>query len=232
MAGSEHRPGGAAAHGDLEARASTPRPGCTSGPTTRARPGTEVGALVQTGHCPNVFFSTNMKDCFGYMTEIGPTPIPRFSVPWWFRTDFTANPGHGDNTDLIVNGVVGEADVWVNGHEVATRDTVQGAYTRYTFDVTGVAAPRRQLARARGLSQQPEHDVHARQRRLDADPARQQHRLPVPDPAAHLGPARARQTRTSSRTTPPDLSSAALTLKADVTNHAEHTRRRATVSAT
>ena len=123
-------------------------------------------------------------------------------------------PVTAHNTDLIVNGVVGEADVWVNGTEVATRDTVQGAYTRYTFDVTRLAAPRRQHARARGLSEQPEHDVHARQRRLDADPARQQHRLPVPDPAAHRRARSPCATRTSSRTTRADLSTAALTLKA------------------
>jgi exo-1,4-beta-D-glucosaminidase len=80
------------------------------GPDDAGAPGTEVGALVQTGHCPNVFFSTNMKGCFGYLTGIA-DPVPRFAVPWWFRTDFSAHPGHGHNTDLIVNGVVGEADV-------------------------------------------------------------------------------------------------------------------------
>ena len=106
-------------------------------PDDAGAPGTEVGALVQTGRCPNVFFSTNMKACFGYLSEID-DPVPQFDVPWWFRTDFPANPGHGDNTDLIINGVVGQADVWVNGHEVATQDTVQGAFTRYTFDVTGL----------------------------------------------------------------------------------------------
>jgi exo-1,4-beta-D-glucosaminidase len=99
--------------------------------------GTELNALVQNGRCPNVFFSTNMKTCFGYMNRVGPETIPQFSVPWWFRTDFRSRGG-ADNTDLIVNGVVGEADVWVNGHEVATRDTVQGDYTRYTFDVSGL----------------------------------------------------------------------------------------------
>src|SRR5256885_1139938 len=36
-----------------------------------------------------------------------------------------------------VNGVVGAADVGVNGSEVATKSTVVGAYTRFTFDVTG-----------------------------------------------------------------------------------------------
>lgn len=37
-----------------------------------------------------------------------------------------------------MNGVVGAADLWVNGHELASQATLQGDYTRYTFDVTGV----------------------------------------------------------------------------------------------
>jgi exo-1,4-beta-D-glucosaminidase len=98
--------------------------------------GTELNALVQNGRCPNVFFSTNMKDCFGYMDSVGQDTIPRFAVPWWFRTTFTSHLRGSDHAQLIVNGVVGEADVWVNGAQVATRDTVQGAFTRYTLDIT------------------------------------------------------------------------------------------------
>jgi exo-1,4-beta-D-glucosaminidase len=98
--------------------------------------GTEVGALVQTGHCPGVFFSTRMKSCFGYMSQIGKDTIGRFAVPWWFRTTFSAHLTRAQHAQLIVNGVVGEADVWLNGKRVATRSTVQGDYTRYTFDVT------------------------------------------------------------------------------------------------
>src|SRR5579875_3345436 len=57
--------------------------------------GTEVNALVQTGHCPNVFYDANLKSCFGYMDRIGPDTIPMFSVPWWFRTTFAATPRAG-----------------------------------------------------------------------------------------------------------------------------------------
>jgi exo-1,4-beta-D-glucosaminidase len=98
--------------------------------------GTEVGALVQTGHCPHVFFSTNMKRCFGYMSKLGKETIARFAVPWWFRTTFSSKLASSQHAQLIINGVVGEADVWVNGKRVATRSTVQGDYTRYTFEVT------------------------------------------------------------------------------------------------
>jgi exo-1,4-beta-D-glucosaminidase len=99
--------------------------------------GTEVNALVQNGKCPNVFFSTNMRSCFGYMNSVGPETIPEFSVPWWFRTTFTAKARHRTREQLIVNGVVGQADVWLNGKEIATQGTVQGDYTRYTFDISG-----------------------------------------------------------------------------------------------
>ncbi len=107
-------------------------------PDDAGAPGTEVGALVQDKRCPSVFFSTNMANCFGYMNAIGPDTIEAFSVPWWFRTTFAQNPVAGRYASLIVNGVVGQADVWVNGTEVGTQATVQGDYTRFTFDVTGL----------------------------------------------------------------------------------------------
>jgi exo-1,4-beta-D-glucosaminidase len=100
-------------------------------------PGTEINALLQNGTCPNVFFSANMKTCFGQMTKVGADTIAQFSVPWWYRTDFAA-PAAGQNAKLIVNGVVGKADVWVNGTEVATSATVAGAYARRVFDITGL----------------------------------------------------------------------------------------------
>ncbi len=118
-------------------------PGFATGSWLHVRPddagavGTEVGALVQTGRCPNVFFSTNMAQCFGTPQGIGDAIAP-FDKPWWFRTNFVADPGHSRYADLIINGVVGQADVWVNGQEVATQDTVQGDFTRYTFDITNL----------------------------------------------------------------------------------------------
>jgi exo-1,4-beta-D-glucosaminidase len=105
-------------------------------PDDAGAPGTEVGALVQAGRCPNVFFSTNMETCFGYMKAFGRNTIPMFSVPWWFRTTFSSDLRGGQRAQLIINGVVGEADVWLNGRLLATRATVKGDLTRYTFDIT------------------------------------------------------------------------------------------------
>jgi exo-1,4-beta-D-glucosaminidase len=120
-------------------------------------PGTEIEALAQNRQCPgdtalqpvnqdtsspdSIFFSSNLKLCYGSMTKIGPDSVARFSVPWWWRTDFTPNLTSGQDATLIVNGVIGSADVWVNGTEVATSATVTGAYTRLTFNITGLIQP-------------------------------------------------------------------------------------------
>ena len=110
-------------------------------PDDAGAPGTEIEALLQNGACPRVFYSTNMKSCFGYLSSVGPETLDRFKVPWWFRTGFTANLAAGQSAKLVVNGVVGQADVWVNGTQVASQSTVQGAFTRYTFDVSKLLRP-------------------------------------------------------------------------------------------
>ena len=191
--------------------------------------GTEVNALVQTGRCPNVFFSTNMKDCFGYMDSIGPNSIPEFSVPWWFRTDFVANPGSSHYTDLIINGVVGQADVWVNGHEVATQTTVQGDYTRYTFDITSLL---RGGANTLALEVYP-NDPTTMFTLDNVDwtqiPPDNNTGIQFPIELHNSGPLALSNAHVV-QDDAPDLSSAALTVKADVTNHGS-TRQTGELSA-
>jgi exo-1,4-beta-D-glucosaminidase len=120
-------------------------------------PGTEIEALAQNGKCPgdtalqpvnqgssspnSVFFSTNMQSCFGFMSKIGADTVAQFSVPWWWRADFAPNLASGQVATLIVNGVIGSANVWVNGQQVATSSTVAGAYTRFSFNITGLVRP-------------------------------------------------------------------------------------------
>jgi exo-1,4-beta-D-glucosaminidase len=200
-------------------------PGFATGSWLHVRPddagavGTEVGALVQTGHCPAVFFSTNMKECFGYMDTVGADTIAEFSVPWWFRTNFRADAGRSRYTDLIINGVVGQADVWVNGQEVATQATVQGDYARYTFDITSLL---HRGLNSLALEIYPNNpntmftldNVDWTQIPPDNNTGIQfPIELHTSGPLA-LGNAHVVQDDAS------DLSTAALTLKADVTNHA------------
>src|SRR5258707_2031279 len=79
-----------------------------------------------------------MQNCYGSMSKIGPDSVAEFSVQWWWRTDFTSNLVTGQTATLVVNGVIGSANVWVNGTEVAASATVTGAYTRFSFNVTNL----------------------------------------------------------------------------------------------
>ncbi|SDU95269.1 Glycosyl hydrolases family 2 [Microlunatus sagamiharensis] len=106
-------------------------------PDDAGAPGTEIAALLQNGACPHVFYSDTMRRCFGTQ-ETGKETVKRFAVPWWYRTTFPApkHLGADGHAALVTNGVVGEADVWVNGTEVATRSSITGAYTQHRIDVT------------------------------------------------------------------------------------------------
>jgi exo-1,4-beta-D-glucosaminidase len=62
-----------------------------------------------------------------------------FSVPWWYRKVFTADPQPGVNTFLKLNGgVIARGEVWLNGKKVAGTDQVIGAYPTFEFNVTSL----------------------------------------------------------------------------------------------
>jgi exo-1,4-beta-D-glucosaminidase len=209
-------------------------------------PGTEIEALAQNGKCPgdtalqpvnqntsspnSVFFSNNMQLCYGNMTKIGPDSVSTFDVPWWWRTDFTPNLAAGQTATLIVNGVVGSANVWVNGTEVATSATVTGAYTRFTFNLTSLI---RSGTNSLAIEVNPNDptsmftldNVDWTQIPPDNNTGIQ---FPVQlqtDGTLAVGNSHVNQTDAA------DLSSAALTVKTDVTNYTA-TAQAATVTAT
>jgi exo-1,4-beta-D-glucosaminidase len=186
-------------------------------PDDAGAPGTEITALLQNGKCPNVFFATNMKTCFGTQKSNGPVTTAQFAVPWWFRADFTANLLAGQSASLIVNGVVGAADVWVNGKELATQAKVTGAFTRFVFDLAGVVVSGTNSVALLVHPNDPSKmftldDVDWNQIPPDNNtgiefPVQLQVSGALRDSNAHVVQA-----------TAADLSSSALTIKADVTN--------------
>ncbi|MEV8533770.1 exo-beta-D-glucosaminidase [Streptomyces sp. NPDC051211] len=86
---------------------------------------TVLAALLAAGDYPDPFYSTHQKQI----------PAARFTVPWWYRSDFTVTDTTA-RTYLDFSGVISAADVFVNGRRVATASTVAGAYTRHELDVT------------------------------------------------------------------------------------------------
>ncbi|MCC9310320.1 exo-beta-D-glucosaminidase [Kitasatospora sp. RB6PN24] len=192
-------------------------------------PGTEINALLQNGGCPDVFYSTTMQGCYGRLTAVGPETLARFKAPWWYRTDFTSPPT-GQDARLVLNGVVGAADVWVNGTRVADAATATGAYAQHVFDITG-------LLRGGGNSLAIELHPNDPTSMLSVDnvdwtqippdnntgiqfPVQLETGGPLVDGNAHVV-----------QNTAADLSSSALTVKADITNTSAATQS-GTVTAT
>jgi exo-1,4-beta-D-glucosaminidase len=93
---------------------------------------TVVAGLLENGTYQNVFRSDNLR------TVSEPDSSGSgFVVPWWYRTEFTLGKEAPETRTLLrINGVIASADVWVNGHLVAGRAAVAGAYPVREFDVT------------------------------------------------------------------------------------------------
>src|SRR5215475_5865481 len=189
-------------------------------PDDAGAPGTEIEALVQNGRCADVFFSDNLRTCFGFTTEASAVTIPPFNVPWWFRTDFHSDLRPGQHATLVVNGVVGQADAWVNGHEVATQDVIQGAYPRYSFDVTGLLQRGTNTLALEVYPNDPSKmftldNVDWTQIPPDNNTGIQ---FPV---QLHVSDAVGLSNAHITQDNAPDMSSSALTVKADVTNNTD-----------
>jgi exo-1,4-beta-D-glucosaminidase len=88
---------------------------------------TVLAALLADGVYDDPFVSTNLQKI----------PKSPFQVPWWYRSDFTVTDP-SQRTYLDFSGVISAADVYVNGHRVATTADVTGAYTHHELDVTSL----------------------------------------------------------------------------------------------
>lgn len=92
-------------------------------------PGTVLGSLVADSVFKNVFFHRNLQKI----------PDSLFSMPWWYRTTFKISRITPGQTALLqFNGINYRADIWLNGHQIASADMVKGGFCRFSFDVSRV----------------------------------------------------------------------------------------------
>lgn len=197
-------------------------------PDDAGAPGTEINALLQNGACPNVFYSDNMRECFGYSDKRGPVTVAQFAVPWWYRTDFTVPAGK--DAKLTIPGVVGEADVWVNGNLVAGRDVVSGAFAGHTFDVTSLVRPGENALAIEVYPNDPTKMYTLDQVDWGQIPPDNDTGLEYPI-QLQLSDAMTGSNAHVVQQNAPDLSSSTLTAKLDVTNNSSHAQE-GEVSAT
>jgi exo-1,4-beta-D-glucosaminidase len=83
---------------------------------------TVMAGLLENGKYPDVFHDDNLR-----AVEVPDAGHHQFVVPWWYRTQFNLTNVRGLHTLVRSNGLIASADVWVNGHEVASHADVAGA---------------------------------------------------------------------------------------------------------
>ncbi|MGH8232638.1 MAG: glycosyl hydrolase 2 galactose-binding domain-containing protein [Rhodanobacteraceae bacterium] len=93
---------------------------------------TVMAGLLENNKYPNIFYGPNLRQ-----VQVPDSAGHDFQIPWWYRTTFQSSGAiDGMQTFIKVNGIIPAADLWLNGKEIANRQTIAGAYTMHTFDVT------------------------------------------------------------------------------------------------
>ncbi len=91
-------------------------------------PTTVLGALVEAGVHKDPFFGDNLAK------------IPRepFENTWWFRKEFSLDNFNSDLEELrlFVDGINYRANIWLNGQQIASQDTLFGAFRQFNIDIT------------------------------------------------------------------------------------------------
>lgn len=90
-------------------------------------PSTVLATLVKNNVYQAPYFGVNLKDILA----------DQFQMPWWYRKDFELLPEQAAQTVLIrFDGINYSANIWLNGQQIASRESVFGAFRRYILDVS------------------------------------------------------------------------------------------------
>lgn len=119
----------------------------TNGWHSATVPTTVVAALVADKTYPDPYYGMNLRDIPGTTYPIGKLfshlPMPNnspFRCPWWYRTEFTIPADYkGRHVWLHFDGINNHANIWLNGHLLASEKDIAGAYRTYEFDISALA---------------------------------------------------------------------------------------------
>ncbi|MDP4174054.1 MAG: glycoside hydrolase family 2 TIM barrel-domain containing protein [Bacteroidota bacterium] len=93
-------------------------------------PSTVLGTLVKNGVYKDIFMGRNLASI----------PVDQFKKSWWYRKEFIL-PKKSAQTSIAkleFDGINYRANIWVNGTLVAKSDSVEGAFRRFSFDVSNL----------------------------------------------------------------------------------------------
>lgn len=175
---------------------------------------TVLAGLLENGKYDKVLYGDNLRAVED--PDASGTP---FATSWWYRSEFTLATGApGSRTLLRINGMIPSADVWLNGHLVADRTVVAGAYPVNEFDVTPWVRTGSNIVSLQIHPAEPRRDLSIGW--VDWNPTPPDNNM---GPwrgveIARTGPVQLRFPQVSSKLSLPDLARAALTAKVEARN--------------
>ena len=90
-------------------------------------PATVMHGLMQNELFPDIFAPQVLEN-------MDKTP---YQVPWWYRKEFQVDALlQQDYYQLTFEGLNFKANIWLNGMQVASADSIQGSYGIWNFDIT------------------------------------------------------------------------------------------------
>ncbi len=120
-----------------------------NGWTATIVPNTVVAALVAAKVYPDPYYAMNLRSIPGTTYPLGSLfenqPMPDdspFKCSWWYRTQFELpSSAKGRMQWLNFRGINYRANIWMNGKQIANSNDVAGPYRTYEYDVTKIAEP-------------------------------------------------------------------------------------------
>ncbi len=115
-----------------------------------AVPSTVLAAQVAAGAIPDPYYGMNLRQIPGTDYPIGHNfsnlPMAQespYRCGWWYRTEFTAPAASPQQQRfwLHFGGINYRGEIWLNGHKIADSAQVTGAYRTYDFDVSEFLKP-------------------------------------------------------------------------------------------
>ncbi len=92
-------------------------------------PTTVLAALVQNGVYPDPYFGKNLEKI----------PTSQFDTSWWYIKKFNLTTQKNNKQALLkFEGINYRANIWLNGKQIASSDTLEGAFRVFTINVTSI----------------------------------------------------------------------------------------------
>ena len=95
-------------------------------------PSTVLNAQVENGHYENMYYSNNIELI----------PSEQYQKPWWYRKAFYVDERQSNQfASLNFDGINYRANVWLNGQQIASSDSLFGAFKRFEINIAGKLNP-------------------------------------------------------------------------------------------